>query len=768
MVVHDVTILVERDEKAANQLNQLYATQNMKHDESIGKISDLNMQNIVVSDCDKAHVLNRLNHTICADLVVSHDHNFAEHLQFDNPCSIIYDLFYALIWLIYMIVCTHISSTVLVNKFGDMERNTHDIIVLAIKHHTNICADLIEEHVDKFYHKIWDDNNICTSVDPCNILYANKNHQFQLISSGEFFAKLSPNNCLFYTMLDTPIDVNKMLENISVITSSRSLNTIHNCKFTFILIGEHVVPNFYVHAICIMSDKLADSKSNMLCDTSCHLYFSNEMNQLLSLNNSEPSMSLPCSSNPLKENTHGKISAICAHEKQLPTYMNIAIEGYTSKLVHNLSNTNFGIVMNVSSPSFEQFDLGMVKFDILNQLCCLHEIFVLPSYKLFAGTQKSIMIFHRGKMKVANTMFQGNNHLWYNRKSRSTVFQGRENDVNIMMIVTYGPTPCSFSFLGNGVLHNKDNDKTNDIFIYHAYTLALLCNHFLGYEKLGVASPQEGKKDQYYICTLEAIIVNRQSKVKAKLKFQLSYFSMAKLLFGLYDYRLKHLGILEEINATTTTYLHLNHFNHEGVVQCPRKKKKILQRKYNATTFLDDGDLAPFSGSIESRTTPYQEEEDDVHIPNLTCMVESRTTPFQEEEDDVHMPRHTYITESRTTPFQEEEDVHMPSHKYITESRTTHFQEEEDDVDIPRVTQDQASDTQATVLQGPITHSHTKKLKQNVNSILAEINFNTSENVILPKCSSLFVLRYIRERGGSTIQREEAKKKNQVVSSDQG
>jgi hypothetical protein len=337
-----------------------------------------------------------------------------------------------------------------------------------------------------------------------------------------------------------------------------------------------------------------------------------------------------------------------------------------------------------------------------------------------------------------------------------------------MMIVTYGPTPCSFSFLGNGVLHNKDNDKTNDIFIYHAYTLALLCNHFLGYEKLGVASPQEGKKDQYYICTLEAIIVNRQSKVKAKLKFQLSYFSMAKLLFGLYDYRLKHLGILEEINATTTTYLHLNHFNHEGVVQCPRKKKKILQRKYNATTFLDDGDLAPFSGSIESRTTPYQEEEDDVHIPNLTCMVESRTTPFQEEEDDVHMPRHTYITESRMTPFQEEEDVHMPSHKYITESRTTHFQEEEDDVDIPRVTQDQASDTQATVLQGPITHSHTKKLKQNVNSILAEINFNTSENVILPKCSSLFVLRYIRERGGSTIQREEAKKKNQVVSSDQG
>jgi hypothetical protein len=48
-------------------------------------------------------------------------------------------------------------------------------------------------------------------------------------------------------------------------------------------------------------------------------------------------------------------------------------------------------------------------------------------------------------------------------------------------------------------------------------------------------------------------------------------------------------------------------------------------------------------------------------------------------------------------------------------------------VDIPWVKQDQASDTQATVLQGPITHSHTKKLQQKVNSILAEINFNISK-----------------------------------------
>jgi hypothetical protein len=38
-----------------------------------------------------------------------------------------------------------------------------------------------------------------------------------------------------------------------------------------------------------------------------------------------------------------------------------------------------------------------------------------------------------------------------------------------------------------------------------------------------------------------------------------------------------------------------------------------------------------------------------------------------------------------------------------------------------------------------------------VNSLLAEINFNISEIVILPKYSTLVVLRYICERGGASI-----------------
>jgi hypothetical protein len=55
-----------------------------------------------------------------------------------------------------------------------------------------------------------------------------------------------------------------------------------------------------------------------------------------------------------------------------------------------------------------------------------------------------------------------------------------------------------------------------------------------------------------------------------------------------------------------------------------------------------------------------------------------------------------------------------------------------------------------------------------VNSLLAEINFNISENVILPKCSTLVVLSYICEGGGVAIHGGEAKKKKQVDQFGQG
>jgi hypothetical protein len=218
------------------------------------------MQNIVVSDYDKAHVSNGIDHIVCVNLVVSHVHTIVESLQVDNQCSVIYDLFYALIWFIYMIIYTHISNTMHVNKFGNIEINTHDNIISEIGHNPNLCADLIEPHVHTHADYNLDDN-LCTLIDPCNVLQPNKLHTIHLTIGTEFFDKRSPTNYLLYTKFDMPIDVNNMLENIFVLTSSTSLNTAHRCKFTFILIGEHVVNTFSVQAICVTNDKLADLKS---------------------------------------------------------------------------------------------------------------------------------------------------------------------------------------------------------------------------------------------------------------------------------------------------------------------------------------------------------------------------------------------------------------------------------------------------------------------------------------------------------------------------
>ena len=48
--------------------------------------------------------------------------------------------------------------------------------------------------------------------------------------------------------------------------------------------------------------------------------------------------------------------------------------------------------------------------------------------------------------------------------------------------------------------------------------------------------------------------------------------------------------------------------------------------------------------------------------------------------------------------------------------------------------------------QGPLARSRAKKLREQVNSFLSIYNFHTSENVILPKCSTLVVLRNIFEK----------------------
>ena len=122
----------------------------------------------------------------------------------------------------------------------------------------NCCADSIQSQV-KSSAEILQIKTHCSSmhnschflIDHCDDLHANKLHHIQLITQAELFAKISPTECLCYTMLDKPVDINKMLENVSMIMSTTSLNNAHSCKFTFNLIVEHVVVKLFVCVLCI-------------------------------------------------------------------------------------------------------------------------------------------------------------------------------------------------------------------------------------------------------------------------------------------------------------------------------------------------------------------------------------------------------------------------------------------------------------------------------------------------------------------------------------
>ena len=87
----------------------------------------------------------------------------------------------------------------------------------------------------------------------------------------------------------------------------RSLNTSHSCKFTFVLIGEHVVGTFHDHAICVTYDKLADLESKMLSEKQSDK--SLEMQQFLDACDFKQLMLSPCSYHPLKDKNHVQSNA---------------------------------------------------------------------------------------------------------------------------------------------------------------------------------------------------------------------------------------------------------------------------------------------------------------------------------------------------------------------------------------------------------------------------------------------------------------------------
>ena len=92
-------------------------------------------------------------------------------------------------------------------------------------------------------------------------------------------------------------------------------------------------------------------------------------------------------------------------------------------------------------------------------------------------------------------------------------------------------------------------------------------------------------------------------------------------------------------------------------------------------------------------------------------------------------------SESRTTPFQEGEDDEAISNKQ--DINQAH--------DVEDINQ-----ARKQVNIRPITRSRAKKLQQDVNALLCEIHFNINENYILPKSCMLLLLRFTKEDDKNT------------------
>ena len=154
---------------------------------------------------------------------------------------------------------------------------------------------------------------LCTHIS--DTLLANKFDKVKMYSHDEFFAKISLHECVCYVMFDKCVDVNNILENVFKILSMKSLNTPYSCKFTFNLIGHPTASKFYVCAICITCDKLAGLQINRLCNRSCEPYFSEfEMKRLFTIFYIEQRMLFPFSDVLSKESNLVQTHSIHSRE----------------------------------------------------------------------------------------------------------------------------------------------------------------------------------------------------------------------------------------------------------------------------------------------------------------------------------------------------------------------------------------------------------------------------------------------------------------------
>jgi hypothetical protein len=183
------------------------------------------------------------------------------------------------------------------------------------------------------------------------------------------------------------------------------------------------------------------------------------------------------------------------------------------------------------SSNCEMFNVAMMKPENLNKLCCLKKVFVLPSTKLFAGLQTP------------------RKHFQCEFRKMNLMFQAHPNKVHNLYMSCYHCAPMNMDEKGSNIYHER----------YYIYPPCTFYRLILGQQKLRTTFLQ-GREDDAARCKTSTNTLNIEHSymVKAILNFKSYYFPLARLLLGLYDYRLKHISIFDYNNDHQHDQAHNN------------------------------------------------------------------------------------------------------------------------------------------------------------------------------------------------------------------